>query len=64
MAIKPCDDALCGDIERDRDYWRALALHSLTDLRALGVDISRIGLMRGTVLEQVIEFERDGLAYS
>ena len=44
--------------------WRKLALHALSDLRALGVPIERIVGMTDTVLDEVEQYERGQTAYS
>lgn len=45
-------------------YWRALALHALADLDALGVPIDQIDGVDESILEQVREHAREQTAYS
>jgi hypothetical protein len=44
--------------------WQRLALHALSDLRALGVDISRIICVDDDVVRLVNEYDRDQAAFS
>ena len=44
--------------------WKTIALHSLSDLRAMGVPIERIILMTPEILAAVDHYDREMTAYS
>ena len=44
--------------------WKTIALHALSDLRALGIPIEKILLMTPDILKAVGDYERDMTSYS
>lgn len=55
-----CGAQWMGSADAQSIEWRTLALHALSDLVALGVDIRLISGVNDDVMRQVGEYDREG----